>query len=88
MPNVTVYGADWCPLTTATRRHLDHLAVNYDYIDIEDDPEAARWVAEQNDGKEKKPTIKVDGAVLIEPSNAELDQVLREKGILQSRLSG
>jgi glutaredoxin len=83
MPNVTVYGADWCPLTKAALLHLDELGVDYDYIDIEQDPEAAKWVADNNGGKEKKPTISVEGAVLSEPSNAELDDVLRDKGVLQ-----
>ena len=83
MPSVIVYGADWCPLTTASRRHLDKLGVEYEYIDIDGDPEAAKWVAEHNDGKEKKPTIKVEEAVLTEPSNTELDDLLRQQGVLQ-----
>lgn len=82
MATVTVYGADWCPLTRAALRHLDQVGVEYKYIDIEEDAEAAKWVADQNDGKEKKPTIDVDGEVLSEPTNAELDDVLRSKSVL------
>ncbi len=82
MPLVTVYGADWCPLTKAALLHLDDLGVEYKYIDIEEDAASAKWVADHNDGAEKKPTIDVDGQVLSEPSNSELDEVLRSKHVL------
>lgn len=83
MPMVTVYGADWCPLTETARLHLNDLSVEYDYINIEQDPSAAKWVADHNGGKQKKPTIDVAGEVLTEPSNAELDEVLRAKQVLR-----
>ncbi|MBV8897106.1 MAG: glutaredoxin family protein [Acidobacteriaceae bacterium] len=82
MATVTVYGADWCPLTKAALRHLDEVGVEYKYVDIDEDAEAAQWVANHNDGKEKKPTIDVEGEVLSEPSDAELDEVLRAKSVL------
>ena len=76
MPNVKVYGADWCPMT---KRTLDFLAKNdvaYEYIDLESDPKASEWVKGQNGGKELKPTVDIDGEVLAEPSNAQLEQAL------------
>jgi glutaredoxin len=82
MQRLTVYGADWCPLTKAALLHLDELGVDYKYIDIEEDAAAAKWVADHNDGKEKKPTIDVDGEVLSEPSNQELDEALRSKSVI------
>ncbi len=82
MPNVTVYGADWCPLTRAALSHLDNIGVQYKYIDIDEDAGAAKWVADHNNGKEKKPTIDVDGNVLTTPSDSELEKVLREKHLL------
>ena len=82
MSQITVYGADWCPLTKGTRMHLERLGVQYDYVDIDRDRKAARWVAEQNGGKEKKPTLDIEGEILTEPSNSELDQVLQAKGVL------
>jgi glutaredoxin len=81
MSDIKLYGADWCPLTKRTRAHLDRAGVAYDYINIDSDRDAAAWVAAQNGGKEKKPTVEVAGKVLTTPSNAELDSVLRAKGI-------
>ena len=82
---IRVFGADWCPLTTAAKRHLDRLGVQYQYVDIERDPEAAKWVRSQNEGKEKKPTLDIDGVVLSEPTNAEIDRVLKDQKIAAAR---
>ncbi len=79
---IKVYGADWCSMTTATREHLDSLGIDYDYIDVEDDKTASDWVKNHNGGKEKKPTLDIDGVILTEPSNKQLDKALREKGVL------
>ena len=79
---ITVYGADWCAMTTRTRHFLDDQKVPYKYIDIDNDPEAAAWVASQNDGKEKKPTLNVNGKVVITPTNTQLEAVLREQNLL------
>lgn len=76
MPEIIVYGADWCPLTTNVREHLEHRGIPYEYIDIDEDRDAAKWVAEQNGGKEKKPTIRVGDKVLSVPSNRELDRAI------------
>ncbi len=78
MTGVKVYGADWCGMTRATLAHLDSISVPYEYINIEKDRRAREWVARQNGGKEKKPTVKVGGRVLTTPSDEELDAALRE----------
>ena len=82
MANVKVYGADWCPLTKNALLHLKELNVQYEYINIDKDRDAAKWVAEQNGGKEKKPTIDIDGEVLSEPTDDELDEALEAKGLM------
>jgi thioredoxin reductase (NADPH) len=82
MATVKVYGADWCPQTTHTRKFLDQQRVAYEYIDIDEDTDGAAWVASHNDGKEKKPTLDVDGDVVTTPSDAQLARLLREKGLL------
>ncbi len=74
---VKVYGADWCHMTNDTLSCLKRLGVEYSYINIERDPEAAAWVRAQNDGKEKKPTLDIDGTVLTEPDDEELAETLR-----------
>jgi glutaredoxin len=80
MADITVYGADWCSMTKRTLQHLKEKQIPYKYIDIDRDRTAASWVASQNDGREKKPTLDIGGVVVTEPSNEELDEVLRTKG--------
>ena len=79
---VKVYGADWCEDTRRTLSRLDALGVGYDYVDIESDAEAARWVREQNGGKERKPTVQVGGRVLSTPDDEELESTLKAEGLV------
>ncbi len=82
MDKVKVYGADWCGDSQRTLEQLDKLGVAYDYIDIEQDEQAARWVREQNDGRERKPTVKLGEQILSTPSNQELETALRENNLI------
>ncbi|HEY0005315.1 MAG TPA: glutaredoxin family protein [Pyrinomonadaceae bacterium] len=85
MGGVKVYGADWCGDTQRTREHLDSLGINYDYINIEDDTQAAAWVREQNQGKERKPTVKIGERVLSVPDNTELEGALGAEGMIKEK---
>ncbi|MBV8828852.1 MAG: glutaredoxin family protein [Acidobacteriaceae bacterium] len=80
MADVKVYGADWCSMTKAALAHLNQIGVEYEYINIDRDRQAAKWVASQNGGREKKPTLNIRGLVLSEPTNAEIDAALTENG--------
>jgi thioredoxin reductase (NADPH) len=82
MVKVKVYGADWCPMTIRSLEYLKDAGVNFDYIDVEKDAKASRWVKEHNHGLEKKPTIDVAGEILSEPTNSQLEQALEAKGIV------
>ena len=79
---IKVYGADWCHMTTETLSHLKHLGVDHEYINIEKDKKAAEFVRAQNHGKEKKPTLDVNGTILVEPDDDELDETLRKLKLL------
>ena len=79
---IKVYGAGWCGDTQRTLEHLRELGVAHKYINVEQDAQAAAWVREHNDGKERKPTLDLAGQILTEPSSRELDSALREKGFM------
>ncbi len=76
MASIKVYGADWCSMTRNTLAHLKERGIDYQYINIDTDSEAAKWVADQNGGREKKPTLDIDGEILSEPTDHELDRTL------------
>jgi glutaredoxin len=82
MERVKVYGADWCGLTRRTLTHLDRLGVAYDYIDVDYDRDASEWVMSHNNGKEKKPTLDINGRVLTAPTHKQLEDALRTEHVL------
>jgi glutaredoxin len=82
MNPVTVYGADWCEDTRSTLHHLDSLGVHYEYINIEKDPHAKHWVKAHNAGKQKTPTVDIEGNVLSVPDERQLEQTLRGTGLM------
>ena len=82
MEKVKIYGADWCGDTQRSLKQLDSLGVAYDYVNVEEDEQASSWVKQQNDGKERKPTISIGEQVLSVPSNQELESALRTSGLV------
>ena len=70
---IIVYGTVWCPDCKRSKAFLGEQRVQYQWVDIEQDPEAAKYVEEVNGGKRVVPTIVCrDGTILTEPTNAEL----------------
>lgn len=78
MAQITVYGADWCPDCTRTKRALDAAGVGYVYRDLVAEPAAAAE-AEAISGRKNIPVVVLpDGVILVEPSDsALLDAVAR-----------
>lgn len=79
---VIVCGNDWCGDTRRTLAQLEDLHVPFSYVDIDLDAEAEAWVAKQNGGKLKRPTVDVDGVILSVPSEQQLTDALRDRGLL------
>jgi mycoredoxin len=74
---IKVYATAWCGDCRLATRVLDAHAAAYEYIDIDDSPEAAELVQKINGGFRTVPTILFpDGRVLVEPSKAELEEAL------------
>jgi thioredoxin reductase (NADPH) len=72
-PEITVYGAYWCPDCRQSKQFLGEHQIPYNWVDIETDKDAEKFVIQTNRGKRIIPTIVfADGSFLVEPSNAEL----------------
>jgi mycoredoxin len=70
---ITMYATTWCGDCRMAKRWLDAHEISYDYINIEEDENAAEFVVEVNNGARSVPTIVFpDGSVLVEPSPREL----------------
>ncbi len=69
---ITMYGADWCGDCRRSKKLLDEMGVDYDYIDLIATPEAAER-AQAISGRTNIPVVAfADGTHLVEPSNTEL----------------
>ncbi len=75
---IILYGTSWCPQTARARRYLVECGAKYTWCDIEKDPEGCAYVERVNRGNRSVPTILFpDGSVLVEPSNAELEDKVK-----------
>lgn len=74
---ITVYSATWCSDCKRAKKFFGEHRIQYENIDIEQNPEAVAVVEKINHGMRSIPTIIFpDGSVLIEPSNAQLAEKL------------
>lgn len=79
---IQVYGADWCRDCRRTKQQLEALAVDFTYIDVEHDDEAAQR-AQEIAGRMNIPVVVFpDGTHQVEPSNADVESKLRELSLL------
>jgi mycoredoxin len=72
-PKITIYATTWCGDCRMAKRWFDDHNVAYDYINIEQNAEAAAYVLKVNGGRRSVPTIVFpDGSILVEPSARDL----------------
>ncbi len=70
--NITLYGAEWCSDCRRSKKLLDDMKVDYEYVDLEADPTAAER-AQAISGRTSIPVVAFsDGTHLVEPSDADL----------------
>ncbi len=76
-PIITVYGTVWCPDCKRAKKFFGEHRVQYENVDIEENPKGIAFVEGLNNGMRIIPTIIFpDGEILVEPSNAQLAEKL------------
>jgi mycoredoxin len=79
---ITMFGADWCRDCRRTKAQLDSLGVDYRYVDLEAEPEAAD-VAREISGRTNIPVVLYpDASHHVEPSNDDVAAKLRELSLI------
>lgn len=69
---ITMYGAEWCGDCRRSKKLLDDMGADYEYVDLEADADAADR-ARAISGRTNIPVIVfADGSHFVEPSDAEL----------------
>jgi mycoredoxin len=72
-PQIVVYGSDWCGDCIRVRRFLTQNQIDFQWVNVDRDKEAEKFVRSVNKGMRSVPTIVFeDGSVLVEPSNQKL----------------
>ena len=70
---IRMYATTWCSDCRFAKRWLDAHGIAYDYINIEEDEQAAAYVTQVNNGARSVPTlIFPDGSILVEPDARQL----------------
>lgn len=77
-----MFGAAWCRDCRRTKAQLDDLGVDYTYVDLEADPDAAE-VAREISGRTNIPVVVYpDGSHHVEPADADVAAKLRELALI------
>lgn len=75
---ITMYGADWCSDCRRSKKLLDGMGVDYEYIDVEAIEHAADE-ARAISGRTNIPVVAFpDGTHFVEPSDTELRAKVEE----------
>lgn len=70
---LTMYTTTWCGFCKNLKRQLAKSGVEITEVDIERDPEAAKFVESVNGGNQTVPTLLFpDGSTLVNPSAKEV----------------
>ena len=78
--SIKVYGARWCGDCYRAKMILDNYHIQYQWIDIDQEPNANDYVGKVNNGNIVVPTIVFeDGSTLSEPSNRKLKKKIEQE---------
>jgi mycoredoxin len=74
---LTMYTTTWCGFCKNLKRQLGKAGVEVNEVDIERDPEAAKFVESVNGGNQTVPTVVFDdGTAMTNPSAAQVQKKL------------
>jgi mycoredoxin len=80
---IEMYGTQWCPDCFRAKQVLNKYKVPFVWHDIEENQEACAYVEKVNHGSKSVPTIIFpDGSILVEPSNSELTNKLKDLSLI------
>lgn len=78
---LTMYSTTWCGYCHRLKTQMDREGIKYEVIDIERDPEAAKFVERVNGGNQTVPTLRFDdGTAMTNPSIVQVKKHLETVG--------
>jgi hypothetical protein len=73
---IKVYGTVWCRLTFGVREYLLNARLDYEFVDIDCDPQADAFVRTAGNGARRYPVVVSSGDVIVNPTVADLAQLV------------
>lgn len=78
---LTMYTTSWCGYCVRLKKAMQSAGIAFGEVNIEEDPEAARFVASANGGNQTVPTLRFsDGSTLTNPSLKQVQAKLADVG--------
>ncbi|MET0898548.1 MAG: mycoredoxin [Mycobacterium sp.] len=79
---LTMYSTTWCGYCKRLKTALKAKGIGYTEIDIEDEPDAAKFVQSVNGGNQTVPTVKfADGSTMTNPSIRDVEGKMAELAV-------
>ena len=76
---VTMFSTSWCGYCRRLKSQLDREGIAFTEVDIERDPQSARFVEQVNRGNQTVPTLVfADGSALTNPSFRQVEERLAQ----------
>jgi mycoredoxin len=80
---IVMYGTTWCGDTRRAKKIFEEYKIDFEWINIDKDPEGAERVKEINNGNKSVPTIIFpDESILVEPGKETLKNKFIELGLV------
>ena len=76
MPKIKMFTTTWCGICVHTKRYLLSKNVEFEEIDIEEQPEYGDLIEEATGGFRIVPSLDIDGTLLVNPSRQQIDAAL------------
>ena len=85
---ITIYSTSWCGDCQVAKKVLEKLAIPFQEVNIEHDPEAAEYVMHVNNGKRSVPTVVYgeDAASFSRFNRAKFEAFLEKHALLATRV--
>ena len=82
---IKIFGARWCGDCLRVLNFLEAHNIQFQWIDIDKDFQAEKFVTQVNHGFRSVPTIIFqDGSILVEPSTSDLENKITSLNNLQN----
>lgn len=76
MPKIKMFTTTWCGICVHTKRYLQSKNVDFEEIDIEEQPEYGDLIEKATGGFRIVPSLDIDGTLLVNPSRQQIDAAL------------